>query len=207
MVLMGVKYSTSENPTFYFNRFHAETGAVRHEDHNWINGGPSTKFVKAENEAGKKALDAMFSNAKLSSDRYEVLAFTLAPGHWVLTKKVSVESRGNTITNYVTSFSFSTIAFEVKAGQVVYLGDYELRGSGSGRPLGNGLSRIESNPDAATKKLEQFPNVRVDMDTAIPVPATFTCGEAKSLVGIKTGGCKPMVVTLAYDLNTTDAVN
>lgn len=190
LVLIGVKVLGNESPTFTFRRYDQDSGNVIY-NRNIVTGTTDVARVTANKDKANTA------NIGINLSKPEILAFTVKPGTWFLYQKnVLIEKPAREFTRYVTDYNNGAFAFNVSAGEVVYIGNYELEKAGF-QPLGNGLVAVKPDMAAAVKKLEGFPNVHSKAKHVTPYSVTFTCGKAETLVGVDLPFCEPLVVSKA----------
>ena len=192
LVLMGVKYRSANASFFRFYRYDPVSGKIRHEDHNFIDGGSSTTWVRAHFEA--LGIDPDTGRKLPSLQDYEVLAFDVSPGHWVLTSNSYGTLGHGQFGSVSTNYGQGTMGFQAQPGQVLYIGDIELMPRESGTQKGHGIRWLGMNLPAAQKRLKRLAKVDVEITEVEPDKVTFTCGQATNGLGMKTAGCRPMIV-------------
>lgn len=177
LVLMGVNFSGQTDPSIRFEQFDPETGRV-------LGKGIS---VKASLEAYSKDKKAFAFFSDVTPEGEHVMAFEVPAGSWFLSSTRSSSNTGYMQTTInKTSFSRGTIAFDAKPGDILYVGHFVTVG---------GLRRTTPDVAAAQAKLDRMPKVVGELQVIVPRLVSFSCGQARSLIGLKVQGCKALEVS------------
>lgn len=157
LVLMGTNLKNYTEIKFTFKKFDPDSGKYIDEDKN-LSFGHAGLFEKG----GEK-----------------IASFVVTPGHWFLSGVLIQYAPA--LKTYV-HLSQGSIAFEAKAGEILYVGSYEVKART------NKVVKKTSNISTANETLVTFPQVTGELKEAIVYPVTSRCIKEEFQKGLIAGG-------------------
>lgn len=156
LFIMGVDVKSSQfrNPHFRFRQFDPQSGNTLEKMHN-----VAVSSRDFEDYTGGQKLLSVMNFGAYRPLGHSYFVFEIDPGIWFLERVNGSYADGlQTVTTAVVP-SDMTVALEATAGQIYYLGEFEISGN-----LGSGLEIKLLNPDksAAEEYLKTFPNIALD---------------------------------------------